>query len=340
MAGFPLILGCVVCVLLVKGGLAAAAADHGEIRPIQAIAEKKILSFIDSKPFTTSQRRKLLATKSPDQELLEAIMLGDASAIISAISEGADPNYFIQTKDLRVTPLIMAVFRGEAEVVRVLLDSGSHPDLVSPDNGLSALDWAVHKNFPEIVKVLISGGASFEEVFGGITNLHYASIQGFLEIVTILLDEGSDIESRSVKSGATPLILAAQNGQIKIVRELIRRGADVNARNDFGGTALHYAALHNHVSILRLLMAEHADVNVQDSSGLTALYLASFQGQTGAIGFLLGVGADPELGSNTGRPPRDAVCECVWDVAGKFEGVECNMACTDPIGVTRLFAKT
>jgi len=50
---------------------------------------------------------------------------------------------------------------------------------------------------------------------------------------------------------------ASQNGHIEVVRELIERGADINAKDDYGETALDWARWNDHQDIVALLSAQH-----------------------------------------------------------------------------------
>lgn len=75
----------------------------------------------------------------------------------------------------------------------------------------------------------------------GWTPLHFACLNGNIELVNVFLFEQADIESEtSLKH--TSLHVAAQKGHANIVQVLINNGADFNARDIFQNTALHYAA--------------------------------------------------------------------------------------------------
>ena len=48
-------------------------------------------------------------------------------------------------------------------------------------------------------------------------------------------------------------------------------GADINARDNYGWTALIYAAINGYTEIARLLLSAGADVNIKANDGNTAL---------------------------------------------------------------------
>ena len=81
--------------------------------------------------------------------------------------------------------------------------------------------------------------------------LYLAAGEGRLEVVRYLLDEGADVNARE-QFGDTALTEAVFNGQLAAVKELLLRGADVNAIGD-GGTALDIAINRNHSEIADLL---------------------------------------------------------------------------------------
>jgi len=65
--------------------------------------------------------------------------------------------------------------------------------------------------------------------------------------------------------------LTVQTWQKLVVALLISRGALVNARDGFGGTALHAAASAGHRDVAALLVAHGADINARDGDGQTPL---------------------------------------------------------------------
>lgn len=75
-----------------------------------------------------------------------------------------------------------------------------------------------------------------------------------------------NIQTRD-KNGRTALMAAAMNGYIDIVRILLAAGADVNVMSKDGKTALALAAYAGHTNILELLLnAKDPDVDVKDTA--------------------------------------------------------------------------
>lgn len=96
-------------------------------------------------------------------------------------------------------------------------------------------------------------------------------------------------------SGATPLMLAAQNGHVQVLRHLLELGADARIRDDRGRAALHYAAETGRVCVVRELIARGADWQCADSFGDTVLHLAAANGHSVVVELLLDAGAPPNV---------------------------------------------
>ena len=76
--------------------------------------------------------------------------------------------------------------------------------------------------------------------------------------VVARLDKGEDINERLGESGLTPLQIAASRGRLDIVSLLLDRGADVNIRRN-GTSALSQAVIAGDVEMARLLLSRGAE---------------------------------------------------------------------------------
>lgn len=89
----------------------------------------------------------------------------------------------------------------------------------------------------------------------------------------------------------TPLMDKVVAGDRAAVSAMIAKGADVNARNNYGWTALSHAALIGNTELVKLLLAHGADVNAHDQSGWTPLMRAAMKGHAAVVKVLLQHGA-------------------------------------------------
>ena len=98
------------------------------------------------------------------------------------------------------TPLTTAAYKGQADVVKNLLDKGADV------NERSGCGWGWDPN---------------------VTALSCAAYGGHIETVKVLVERGADVNARS-SDGWTPLMSAAYVGHAGIAKLLIERGADVD----------------------------------------------------------------------------------------------------------------
>jgi len=73
--------------------------------------------------------------------------------------------------------------------------------------------------------------------YGNKITLHEAALNGQLEILKLLIEDGSNINLIDNYNGRTPLHFAALSGHLKIVKLLIKNGIDINIKDKSGKTA-------------------------------------------------------------------------------------------------------
>jgi len=124
--------------------------------------------------------------------------------------------------------------------------------------------------------------------------------------------------------GVTALIDASFKGQKEIVELLILEGADLNAQNRQGDTALMNAALKGHIEIVEFLISNGADVSVKDKSGNTALIDSAKYARESAceiIALLIVNDADVNTKNNFGLTALIYAAQ-----GGHVENIECLIA--------------
>ena len=115
--------------------------------------------------------------------------------------------------------------------------------------------------------------------------LYHATMEGRLDEVRALLDQGAPVHFADVK-GDQALHHAAIRGHNEIIDLLVARGADVNARNGYGRTPLIYAAYYGHASTCSQLLSLGADRTLTNAAGLTALDGARRAGRAECVAIL------------------------------------------------------
>jgi ankyrin repeat protein len=89
-----------------------------------------------------------------------------------------------------------------------------------------ALLQAVRKGDVAAVKAALDGGVPVDAKFRyDRTALSFAADRGQLDVVTLLLERGADVNAQDSFYGVTPIVWAAQNGHAAVARVLLARGA-------------------------------------------------------------------------------------------------------------------
>uniref|UniRef100_H0ZUX4 Regulatory factor X associated ankyrin containing protein n=1 Tax=Taeniopygia guttata TaxID=59729 RepID=H0ZUX4_TAEGU len=107
----------------------------------------------------------------------------------------------------------------------------------------------------------------------GFTPLIWAAAFGEIETVRHLLEWGADPHALA-KERESALALASMGGYTDIVTLLLDRDVDINTYDWNGGTPLLYAVRGNHVKCVEALLACGADLTEEADSGYTPMDLA------------------------------------------------------------------
>ena len=190
------------------------------------------------------------------------------------LKAGADPNSAQATGE---TPLMTCSRAGSAQGVRSLGARGADPNATTVERGQTALMWAAAEGHSQIVQILVEQGANlqarsnrlpvyaprvpistqvnprggpvhmgfreriyFPKFKGGFTALMFATQEGSVESIRILLAAGAEVDEGTLEEG-TPLVLASANGREKAALLLLEKGAEPDATDCYGMTALHWA---------------------------------------------------------------------------------------------------
>lgn len=115
----------------------------------------------------------------------------------------------------------------------------------------------------------------------GKTALHIAAALGNIELATILVEEGADIDSRD-SLGATPIHYAVRSARYDMVCWLISGGASVSAVCNSGDTPLHDAAVLGDIRVCKALIDAGAHIAAVNAMMQTP-YQAAFSERNWAV---------------------------------------------------------
>jgi ankyrin repeat protein len=193
--------------------------------------------------------------------------------------------------ELGPTPLYLAAWYGDLEMVQLLLDYKADAKTRTLNNYTP-----IH---------VVSQGSQF-------LNVPNHSSQILVDIARLLLEHGADINAQA-NNGSTPLHMAAEWGQVKVVRVLLEHSANVGAEDNKGATPLHASSdgprkrslvtNYEKPEVVRMLLEHGADVGAKDNKGRTPLHAAAEAGLVEVVRVLLEHGANVGAEDNERKIP-------------------------------------
>ena len=199
------------------------------------------------------------------------------------------------------------------------------------DNGWTDLHYAAALDWPAVARVLLGAGARLDArlradrvLLGpgllstlsgcgqdrftrflrtGATPLHIAAFAGACEVVAVLLRGGGADPDDADARTARPLHYAAAGHSGSAAAVLAAHGADVGAATAKGVTPLHAAARRDAVSVVRVLLDHGAAAEVQDTEGDTPLHRAASGDAASVAAVLLDHGVDVSARAGDGATP-------------------------------------
>ena len=192
------------------------------------------------------------AIESGDEDAAAAILRSDPACANRPISwqlnraNLSDPLHYVSDCCFNGT-----LSDGQAgRFARLLLAHGARVE--GSDGRESPLLGATSLGVPAVAEALIAAGANIQATsIYGATALHWAAYMGLPSTLSLLLEQGAEIEAKCTGFGATPLFWAVQgfsrfgpekkNDQLGAAKVLIDAGANVKARNAEGTSVLERA---------------------------------------------------------------------------------------------------
>jgi len=224
--------------------------------------------------------------------IVEAAWRGQREVVQVLLSQGTN----VETRDAEgFTSLARAAWHGHEAVVQDLIAAGADVNAGSRD-GETPLLLAAKYGHERVAHQLLIAGAKDSANVNGVSALGSAIQQGHSGIVRLLLDQGGN--AAAARNGDNhPLIAATRNGDLVTAKVLLKHHACLDCADTNGRTPLWYAVDQGHSELVNFFLAStttnaRALVQQVDKDDYTALHRAALKGDAGVISLLLKHGAN------------------------------------------------
>ncbi|CAG8955662.1 hypothetical protein HYFRA_00010926 [Hymenoscyphus fraxineus] len=208
-------------------------------------------------------RELRMPDSSGNYPLYWACAKGHIKMVDKLCNAGADVNgYQNDDEAVGLSPLHGAVLSGKMEIVEYLLTKGAIVDTPNLSHG-TALYLAVEKDYAQIAKQLMKNGANPNSIGGDdVLPLNAAAHNGNLELIQLLVHQGSYIDCDIEYSWGNALGVASYHGHPKVVKYLLSLGAAINKTDARGFSPLKSSVstgARGNDEIVRLLLQYDSD---------------------------------------------------------------------------------
>lgn len=264
--------------------IAAAAGDLNKVKalleadPTLLEAKDEQISYLGNTPLISA----CWAPPIGIPQVAVANFLIDKGANINAKNNnGATPLYFATKNfdlaqylitlgaDVNIraygdfTPLYQAAFSGNLKVAKLLIDHGADVN-ASGGQGtvLRGIIYYKTESGTEMANLLLDNGAKLQKFSYGNTELHFAALNDYADIIPVLAEHGADVNAVN-EYGRTPLYYAAMHGHIKTAEALFAAGANKNSilETNYGKTPQLYEKLKEGEAYLWYLGGKESPYN-------------------------------------------------------------------------------
>ena len=264
-------------------------------------------------------------------QLHEACSAGAYSKVCEMLESNEDMGINAQNPIGGSAALHLACVSGNLPLVQLLVEKGAKVDLKNV-GGMTPLHIACDRRYSEIALYLIRKGSdilSRNKI--GDTPLHKLCARGMAELLESVIDLPRlilpvlDLEVKTDR-GLSPLHSAVDQGCLNIVTVLIEQGVQVNPRDEENKTPFHYACIKGHDDIAAYLRDQGAFMNARDNQGLTPIIHACVNEHFYLAKWLASHGANMRAVTDSGDGCLHVACRL-----GSLEMVSWMMGCNlDP----------
>lgn len=205
-----------------------------------------------------------------------------------------------------MSPLQLAVARGNLLTTKVLLNKGADPSMKNVNGEsllfaslmLPVLHHSHMKDNKEAIFLLLL--PLIKDAFqarsqSGNTLLHFMAIYGYDLLIQKTIQENKKLALITNNLGQCPIHSAILNGQHEAVKQLIAIEGAENLTDARGRNALHYAAVHGDSEMMAICLDSSLPIDALSIQHQTPLILATIADKPAAVKALLDKGAAVNL---------------------------------------------
>jgi ankyrin repeat protein len=153
------------------------------------------------------------------------------------------------------TPLHYAITSKNIYAIKKLLENNANPNC-SDNKGYNALHIAIFARNQEIVELVLPYISTINSrTHTGETSLHLACNLQLLNIATLLINKGINVNIQDTLHEFSALHYAVNLNLIQIVELLLKKGANINAQDVFGNTPIHYVLIEENYNMIPLFLS-------------------------------------------------------------------------------------
>lgn len=172
----------------------------------------------------------------------------------------------------------------------MLCDMGANINATDVD-GDSILHYIVRNKNIDMAKKIVKKNVDIDvKGMRGETPLMWACMYDDLEMVSLLIENGADVNAKN-RDSETVIFKAFD---YKILKKLVESGADIEAKNALSDRILHKVIDRGDIKSFEYLIERKADINAKNFSGFTPLMRAVISENEEMVRRLI------ELGANVG----------------------------------------